>query len=171
MGRKEEELGGKRIMTADESILMDGKTGKPVIYKDKTLSDYPSTSDFKPIGKHGDPHPYCITPYHINNNPHFMYLGKEQIEQMETDIQHSLCGFGRTASGKYEKKGQTACNLLYAEHKGILIIRVSSTYAESSDGKGEQNELRLYVKQISERMERDDLVGLMFVLGDESDAE
>jgi hypothetical protein len=151
----------------NDTIILDRKTGKPVIYRDKTLSVYPSTSFFEAVDKWTTPHPYMITTYHITNNPHHMYLGKEQIEQMETDIHHSLCGFGRTASGKYEKKGQTACTLLYEEHESILIVKVSPDYVKTADGQSEEKkELRAYLQSIKDLMKKDGFVGVAMVEGE-----
>lgn len=154
-----------------DEILLDSKTGKPVIFKQEVepddrhtqLANYPKTDLFKPKTFTHAPHPYCITPYHINNNPHHMYLGKEQIEQMETDVQHSLCGFGRTASGKYEKKGQTACNLLHDEHKLVLVIEVASSYIESHGEDTTKPELQDYVKSIADTIEADGYAGIVFM--------
>ena len=151
----------------NDTIILDRKTGKPVIYIDKTLSVYPSTSFFEVVDKTATPHPYMITPYHITNNPHYMNLGKEQIEQMESDIHHSLCGFGRTASGKYERKGQTACTLLYEEHESILIVKVSPDYVKTADGQSEEKkELRAYLLSIKDLMKKDGFVGVAMVEGE-----
>ena len=55
-----------------------------------------------------DPHPYCITEKHISRNSG-MYLGKEQIESMET--KHGpMCGVRN-------------CNKYYGEHsKGDRVV-------------------------------------------------
>lgn len=152
-----------------DSILLDRKTGKPVILKEEKsdFDIYPKQDDFSVAGKTFNPHPYMITPYHLENNPHHMYIGKEQIEQMESDISHSLCGWGRTASGKYVKKGKSACSLLYEEHESILIVKVSPDYMKTIDGQSkEKKELRAYLLSIKDLMEKDGFIGVAFMEGE-----
>jgi len=48
------------------------------------------------------PHPYCITPQHLKHNPHSIYLGEEQIQQMESS-RGSMCGV-------------SGCNLKFEQH-------------------------------------------------------
>lgn len=122
-----------------------------------TMTDfntYPQQDGFSVVGETVAPHPYMITPYHLENNPHYMNLGKEQIKQMESDVSHSLCGWGRTASGKYEKKGQTACNLLYEEHNNVLVVKVPSVDANPKN----------YLESIKEQAESDGYAGFAFML-------
>jgi len=134
---------------------------------DSDLDKYPKHKLFKVFDYTFKPHPYMITPYHSENNPHYMYIGKEQIEQMESDIHHSLCGWGRTASGKYEKKGQTACDLLYAEHERVLLVSIEpNTYSEIFDKtylKESKNELNEYLMSIKDLIEKDGFIGVGFV--------
>lgn len=149
-----------------DSILLDRKTGKPVIATTSfewNKDRYPKHKSFICDSYTFHPHPYMITPYHLENNPHHMYIGDEQIEQMESDINHSLCGWGRTGSGKREKKGQTACTLLIKEHERIMVIKIDGSYIKSTDGQGDKNKLRNYVKSINELVTEDGFVGYVFM--------
>lgn len=87
-----------------------------------------SKRNFEIIDIIGVPHPYCITSKHLQYNTS-MYLGKEQIEDMEK-THGKMCGvFG--------------CNLLYNEHKQALLV---SCKADLKDKDGNINkELHKYL--------------------------
>jgi len=129
------------------------------------FNTYPQQDGFSVVGETFAPHPYMITPYHLENNPHHTYIGKEQIEQMESDISHSLCGWGRTASGKNEKKGETACDLLYAEHNSVLVVKVPSV--EPDDNRDTNERIKSYLEHIKEQAESDGYAGFALTLKEE----
>ena len=46
---------------------------------------------FRVVSEVGVPHPYMVTEKHLEYNQDQMYLGKEQIEEMEKEHGH-MCG-------------------------------------------------------------------------------
>jgi len=106
--------------------------------------NYPKTELFEVIDTIGVPHPYCIGSAHLKYNDS-MYLGKEQIEKMETDhpnkVRCDIC------------KGK----LSFAEHETALLVEVN-TSEDLNKVKG----LKEYLLSIKEQCETDGYVGFAF---------
>jgi len=89
------------------------------------------SGNFKVVDTIGIPHPYCITPMHLQCCDS-MFLNKESIERAE---------------GKGAKCGIKGCNLSYSEHKEALLI--SCKIAFETDNK-EINDFLLSNKEEAE---------------------
>ena len=110
--------------------------------EDDFLEKYPKTELFRVVDIIATEHPYCITARHLKYNDS-MYLGKKQIEQMESK-HGAMCG----------AKG---CNMLYSEHTHALLVEVNST-KELNEIEG----LNEYLMSIKSTCEKDGYVGFAF---------
>lgn len=76
------------------------------------------------------PHPYCITPKHLERNPHPMVIGHEQIEEMER--KHGpMCGMYGDGSSRW-RNSRTAkfpkrCDTPYDEHVSDKVAVIQTT--------------------------------------------
>jgi hypothetical protein len=114
---------------------------------DDKLLKYPKTDKFECIDTVGVPHPYCITPKHVEyaaDNFHGM-LGKDAIKEAEENGK-ARCGI---CGGK----------LSYDEHKTAVLVEVRSR-EEIEDIK---EELREYLKSIVSITEADGFAGLSLI--------
>lgn len=102
------------------------------------------------------PHPYMITPKHLEFNDS-MYLGKEQIDKMESK-HGSLCG-QRIKTGFHTE----TCNLKYEEHKQGLLILCEKPMSDPKDKNKFNKELHSYLLEIKENLDLKKYDGFGFV--------
>ena len=101
-----------------------------------------SNSNFKPKDTIGVPHPYCVTPKHL-----------EYSEGMYLDIEG--------AEKRGAKCGMKDCNLTYEEHEIALIIECDVDVKEDDVARQELKEYLLKIKPLAER---DKYTGFVFML-------
>ena len=89
------------------------------------------------------PHPYCITPQHLKHNPHSIYLGEEQIQQMES-TRGSMCGV-------------PGCNLKYDKHTSDKVCALQLTRNLT------QKEAQDKLKSVLDILSENKIDGFMFV--------
>jgi len=119
--------------------------------------NYPSTDKFKVIDTIGVPHPYCITPKHLQYNP-TMILDIAEAERRSKEAhpndprRWAVCEICRKLSKK------TGKNILpYEEHKRALLIEVNDP-RELKD----IPELQPYLLSIKEQCEKEGYAGFAF---------
>lgn len=112
---------------------------KPIPEK---LQKYPKTEHFEVIDTIGVPHPFCITPKHIDAAQKYGgNLGEAAIKDLESNGRPS-CGMRR-------------CNLMYEEHEQALLVRCNVK---------DNDLLGTYLKSIIEMCEQDGYAGFSFML-------
>ncbi len=112
---------------------------------DDKIKLYPKTEFFEVIDTMGVPHPFCITPKHLEHcsELHSMCIGKEQIQSLERKTKRPSCGM-------------EGCNLMYDQHEQALAIRC----------KTKDNDLtNAYLKSIVAQCEADGFAGFVLVDG------
>lgn len=125
----------------------------------KELRKYPQTSKFKVIDTIGVPHPYCVTPKHLEFSEG-MYLDiegaeKRSREQYPNDPRKwAVCDICRRRERETGEK-----ILTYKEHKQALLIEVDG---ELKDKKTNEV-LKEYLLKIKPRAEREGFAGFAFV--------
>lgn len=110
-----------------------------------------SKHNFKIVDTIPTPHPYTITPKHLQFNDS-MYLGKEQIERMEK-MHGGMCG--------HKEEGWRQCQLKYSEHKQALVVQCKIPLTK--DGKKMIPELHKWLLKIKSEAEKEGFDGFAFV--------
>lgn len=102
--------------------------------------------NFRIVSEVGVPHPYMVTEKHLEYNQDQMYLGKEQIEEMEKE-HGNMCGF--------------KCGMPWSEHKIALMVECT---ADIHTKTGKMNrELQTYLKSIKDKTEKNGYAGFAFL--------
>ncbi len=108
------------------------------------FAHYPKTEFFEVVDTIGVPHPFCITPRHIEEAQHFSgQLGKEAIESLEKKLKRPSCGM-------------QGCQLSFAQHEQALLVRCKSK---------DEDLTRAYLKSIVEQCEKDGYAGFTLLDG------
>ena len=105
------------------------------------LQAYPKTKKFRVIDTLGVPHPFCITPKHMQSGS--MYLGEIETKEVESN--------GRPSCGM---KGY---NLMYDEHEQALLVEV-----KDDRDLNKIPSLHKYLLKIKDRATKDGFVGFAF---------
>lgn len=101
--------------------------------------------NFRIVSEVGVPHPYMVTEKHLEYNTG-MYLGKEQIEEMEKE-HGPMCGFN--------------CDMPWSEHKLALMVECK---ADIHTKTGKMNrELQSYLASIKSKTEKNGYAGFAFL--------
>lgn len=106
--------------------------------------------NFKAVDTIGHPHPYCITPKHLELNEG-MYLDIEATEE-----KGAVCDICREVHNKDKSKPI----LKYSEHKQILLIGCNPK--EELQG---NKELKQYLLKIKDLTEKKGYIGFAFLKG------
>lgn len=108
------------------------------------LQKYPQTEWFQVVDTIGVPHPYCVTPKHIEAAQRYSgRLGKEAIEDLESRRGPS-CGI-------------RGCNLKFKEHEQALLVKCRI----------KDNELlQKYLQSIADMCEEDGYAGFTPMLAE-----
>lgn len=113
-----------------------------------------SNGNFKVVDSISVPHPYCITPKHVEvaSRDFGGMLGEDAI--LAAERKGVRCG---------TKTHEGNCKLAYYEHEQALLIGCNK---ELKDEKGEVNpELHRYLLSIKEECEKNGYVGFAFKKG------
>ncbi len=117
--------------------------------QEERIQKYARTERFRVIDTIGVPHPYCISPKHLEYAN--MYLDREAIRRGE---EHGAkCDICRK---RVRKKLQERI-LSYDEHEQALLVEV-----EAEELKEVESELREYLLSIKEQAEKDGYAGFAF---------
>jgi hypothetical protein len=94
---------------------------------------YSKNGNFNTVDSIGTPHPYCITPKHVEiASDHFCgRLGEEAI---------------LAAEKKGARCGVKGCNLSFKEHEKALLISCKKPFQENGKVDGELHEFLLGIK-------------------------
>jgi hypothetical protein len=112
------------------------------VIMDEKLIKYPHTDIFRIKDTIPVPHPYCITPEHMQLDK--MYMNGDTIQEAE-----KICG---------AKCGMEGCKLSYDEHKIALLVEVDHD-GELQDVPG----LQEYLFSINDMTIRDGFAGYAFI--------
>ena len=108
------------------------------------LQKYPQTEHFQVVDTIGVPHPFCITPKHIEAAQQYGgMLGANAIKDLERNG-HPSCGMRN-------------CNLMYEEHEQALLVRCQVK---------DNDLLGAYLKSIIELCEADGYAGFTPMLAE-----
>ena len=124
---------------------------------DERIEKYPNTDRFKVVDTIGVPHPYCITPKHLEHSEG-MYLDIEGAERRSREAhprdsrKWAVCDICKKINRKTGKP-----ILSYSEHKTALLIEVNDERELK-----EIPELKEYLLSIKEMAEKDGFVGFAF---------
>jgi len=120
--------------------------------KSGILKKYPKTDKFEVIDTIGVPHPYCITPKHVQYAADFYsgLLGTEAIKEAEKH--GATCNICKVAN---KKNGAKILSL--EEHETALLIEVNDP-RDLND----IPELKEYLLKIKKRAEEDKFAGFAF---------
>lgn len=113
---------------------------------EEKIKKYPKTEQFEVVDTIGVPHPFCITPKHIEAAQDYGgMLGGEAIKNLEFKTKRSSCGM----------KG---CNLMFEQHEQALLVKC----------KTKDNELtKAYLQSIVKQCEADGFAGFTLLDGTE----
>lgn len=116
----------------------------------KDFKQYGSSSNnnFKVVDTIGVPHPYCISPKHLQYNDS-MYLGSEQIIKMEKDHDNVRCDICLN-NHDHDKI------LLFEEHKQALLVECKADIKNNDD-------LKEYLLSIKDLADKNNFVGFAFL--------
>lgn len=105
-----------------------------------------------------DPHPYCITPKHINGA--YMSLNEHTITTMEKESRGKIhCGMYVSPDGSYRnayKKGYTPCTIPYSEHKSFQVLILKLKRNATND------EVNALFKSIADKLNKE-IAGIAFL--------
>jgi len=120
--------------------------------KEKFGEDWPKTDNLRVIDKIGVPHPYCITPKHLEY-AESMILDNAAIER--ADKKGAVCDICRKA---HKKNGSKI--LTWDEHKQALLIEVKGLDLKKTE---DIEIVRNYLLTIKDRCEKEGFVGFAFL--------
>lgn len=116
--------------------------------KEEKLARYPNTDTLKVVDTIGVPHPYCITPKHIE------YSESIYLDIPGAEARGAVCDICK----RINRKDSSFKILKYDEHEQALLVEVDSK-AELEDVPG----LQEYLLSIKDMCEADGYVGFAFV--------
>ena len=109
---------------------------------DSRIKKYPKTDLFEIVDTIGVPHPFCITPKHIEAAQKYGgMLGNEAIEDLERNTNGPSCGV-------------RGCNLMFDQHETALLVACKSK---------DNAKLKEYLLSIVAMAEEDKFAGFAFL--------
>lgn len=107
---------------------------------------YPKTEMFRIIDTIGVPHPYCLTPRHLEKANGDTFAVLDAYSMKDAEKRGARCGV-------------RGCNLSYDEHKQALLVEAKHD-GELTDIKTEVQEYLLSIKELAEK---ENYVGFAFI--------
>lgn len=118
--------------------------------KEERLQKYARTEMFRVKDTVGIPHPYCITPKHIQFAD--MFLDEEAMRRAEEHgVRCDICV-------KRVRRNMQDRVLSFDEHKQALLVEV-----DAEELKEVESELRTYLMGIKDKAEKDGFAGFAFI--------